>query len=294
MLGALQGAGLVSYSNARSAWDTVGSPQLPRTVTIVRVAPSLPTYDHVSWVPDLQFAVGVTRRDLLEKLATVNAFIIANRGRLSLRVPYRERALEIFGDEKFFDGAVSNNNLWGKLPLASIGAYNPEPPLPREDFSEAQGPLLIVENVHTFHSLVTWNSKTLRYRSIAFGSGLGVTRAPQAVLFAMERSGSVGIEYFGDLDQEGLDIAMLLQRRLSALSEIAMTPAAHFYAELLEFGRRRPAEQGQVVSEACEEWFGDELANRVKSLFNEPAWLPQEGLSLEMLMTAKDALPLCL
>lgn len=287
MLTTMQAAGVLSYSSAKAAWDAVGSPRLPRTVTIVRSTPTRPSYDHVSWVPDLRFAVSVTRRDLLEKLAIVNAFIIANRHRLSLRVPYRERALEMFGDEKFLDGAVSDDCLWGRLPLASIWAYNPEPPLPREDFPEAQGPLLIVENVHTYHSLVAWNSNAKRYRSIAFGSGAGVTRAPQAVLFAVERSGSVGIEYFGDLDQEGLDIAMLLLRRLSSVSKIMMTPATHLYGELLQFGVRRPTAQEQVVSEACENWLGAELASRVTRLFGEHAWLPQEGLSLERLMGAR-------
>ncbi|MGT2454409.1 Wadjet anti-phage system protein JetD domain-containing protein [Cupriavidus basilensis] len=284
MLNALQGQGVLEFSSAKSAWDRVGSPRLPRTMTLVRSTPVRASFDHVSWVPDLQFAVGVTRRDLLEKLAAVNAFIIANRHRLSLRMPYRERALEIFGDEKFFDGAVTQDNLWGRLPLAAIGAYNPEPPLPREDFPEAHGPLLIVENVHTYHSLVTWNSDARRYRSIAFGAGLAVTRAPQAILFALERSRGTGIEYFGDLDQEGLEIVELLSRRLTSLSDVLMKPAVHFYASLLASGVRRSTSQQQSVSDACEKWLGEELAGQVASLFEQGSWLPQEGLSLEMLM----------
>ncbi|MGN5478190.1 Wadjet anti-phage system protein JetD domain-containing protein [Cupriavidus basilensis] len=148
--------------------------------------------------------------------------------------------------------------------------------------------MLIVENLHTYHSLVTWNSKAKRYRSVAYGSGAGVTRAPQAVLSAAERSGSAGIAYFGDLDQEGLDIAMLLLRRLAAMSGVVMVPATDLYRQLLQYGVRRLTDQPQAVSEACEAWLGAELAGQVRSLFSRHAWMPQEGLSLERLMSGGD------
>ncbi|WP_432260843.1 Wadjet anti-phage system protein JetD domain-containing protein [Cupriavidus sp. TMH.W2] len=284
MLSVLQASGVLTFANSKAAWDSIGFPRLPRTVTVVRAASERRSFDHIVWVPDLQFAVAVTRRDLLEKLEAVNKFIIANRHRLTLCVPYRERALEIFGDEKFLDGAVSDETLWGRLPLASIGAYNPEPPLPREDFPEARGALLIVENVHTYHSLVTWNGTAKRYRSIAFGSGAAVTRAPKAVLVAVERSGSEGIQYFGDLDQEGLEIAMLLSRRLLALSGTVMAPATSLYDKLLQFGIRRSPGIEQVISDASRAWLGPELSGRVVKLFGERFWLPQEGLSLARLL----------
>lgn len=285
-LNILKTNGELTFSDAKSAWDKIGVPRLPRTITLIRSRPERPNFDHVAWVSDLSFAVNVTHRDLLEKLAVVNAFIIDNRHRLSLLMPYRERALEIFGDEKFFKDAISQDKLWGKLPLAAIGAYNPEPPLPREDFPDAQGPLLIVENLHTYHSLVTWNGLAKCYRSVAYGAGLAIVNAPQAVLAAQKRSKSTGIEYFGDLDQEGLEIAELLSRRLLASSTVMLKPAVQLYLGLLAHGVRRPVDPPQIVPEACQAWLGQELAEGVAGLFDQGVWLPQEGLSLESLLCA--------
>jgi hypothetical protein len=56
--------------------------------------------------------------------------------------------------------------LSGRILLWVIAARNPEPPLAREDFDSAQGPLLLLENHRTYWSMLQWNRKVLRYRSV--------------------------------------------------------------------------------------------------------------------------------
>jgi hypothetical protein len=87
----------------------------------------------------------------IDVLACVNAFLIANRGKLGTTVQNRERALQIFGDEKYLDGAVAGDLLYGHLPLSVIGACNPEPPLPREDLAVPGKPLLQSPPVARLH-----------------------------------------------------------------------------------------------------------------------------------------------
>lgn len=280
-LDALRERGELTYSDVRAAWDATGAPALPRTVTLVRAKPAQPSYEHVTWVPELAFALNVHRRELLAKLEVLNDWLIANRHRLAVPLPYRERALQIFGDEKAFDSALHDGMLWGRLALTSLGAFEPQHPLPREDFPDARGPLLIVENLHTWHSLVAWNTGALRYRSIAYGQGLAVMRAVRAVCEAVERSRSTGVQYFGDLDHAGVEIAHTLAQRLAP--NVALTPSTELYDALLEHGVRRESPSPCGLEGPARRWLGETLAHKVQALFEAAHWMPQEGLSFELL-----------
>lgn len=273
--------GLVRYAQKKGEWDCAGNPALPRLVTFVRASAPAQPATPTAWIPQLRFASTLSRGSQLEKLRKLNEFVIANRARLSFKVPYRERALEIFGDEKAFKGILRSGKLWGRVELSLIGAWEPEHPLAREDFADVAGPLLIVENLHTWHSLLNWNIYARRYRSIAYGVGLAVTQATQAICTALERSGANGLHYFGDLDAEGLDIAIRVRRNLQGQGAIPLEPAHELYVQLLTLGVRRPA-TGQDVSLGAAEWLGA-LAQPVDELFASGHWLPQEGLSLEKL-----------
>ena len=50
-------------------------------------------------------------------------------------------------------------------------------------------------------------------------------------------------------------------------------------------GRCRPADSEQMLSEDGRAWLGEDLGAYVAALFAEDLWLPQEGLSLERLLT---------
>lgn len=268
--------------SARANWDTVGSPRLPKFVTLLREKVQRPDFTGVAWVPELSFAVNVRQTRQLGVLARINAFLIANRGKLGTTVPYRERALQIFGDEKYLDGAVAGGLLYGRLPLSVIGACNPEPPLPREDFDAPGRPLLLVENHHTYWSLLKWNATALRYASIAYGAGNTIMKSAPAVLAALQQSGASHIEYFGDLDPAGLAIPVGLNVALVKLGAEPVRPAIDIYALLLDVGVRRPLSHGklQLVSSIALAWLPEAVGVRVRVLFEAGEWLPQEGLGL--------------
>jgi hypothetical protein len=279
----LQLTGLLSFARSTTEWDRAGTPALPRRLMLQRTAAPRRSFTHVSWVPALSFAVNVTRTDMLEKLELINRFIIERRGELELLIPYRERALQIFGDEKALKGIVRADLMWERLPLSVIGAYNPEPPLAREDCAGATGPLLLVENLHTYESIVRWNDRVFRYCSVAYGVGEAVLKTPKAVAQAVERTGASSIVYFGDLDREGVDIASDLAARLLKTSGHVLQPEQHLYALLLDLGIERELPAAEVLTDSAAQWLGTGLAQRVRGLFQRKAWMPQEGLSLDKL-----------
>jgi hypothetical protein len=268
----------------KSGWDAYGSPKLPLWVSVVREKTVRRDFDSVNWIPELSFAPGVLRTSQLGKLQVLNQFLIDNRGKLTTTVPFRERALEIFGDEKAFEGVVKGDMLFGRIPLSVLAACNPEPPLAREDFDSAQGPLLLLENHHTYWSMLQWNRKILRYRSVGYGSGNTILKSARAIGDALERSGAPYAEYFGDLDPSGVSIGATLDKALQAEGLPALRPATPFYRWMLGSGLRRALGDGKRLEVGSAlEWLPEGLREHTDQLFQSGQWIPQESLSLHVL-----------
>lgn len=270
-------------------WDAIGTPRLPRFISLVRAKVPRKDFSDISWVPALSFAPEVKRTKQLEDLARINEFVIANRNKLGLKVPFRERALQIFGDEKYLDNAVSDEFLYGKLHLSEIGALHPEPPLPREDFPVNGKPLLLLENYHTYWSLITWNKSALVYTSIAYGAGNTILKSAASLVDALQRSGASHVEYFGDLDPTGLAIPIVLNENLAKLNSSPVSPAVALFQLLLAQGIRRPMTTGkrEHVPEAVWSWLPNSMHSQVRQLFEEGEWLPQEGVGLGVLTNSQ-------
>ena len=273
-------------ADTRQNWDAVGQPRLPRFITLIRAKAERRDFSEVKWVPELNFAPEIRQVKQLENLARINEFLIANRGHLGTLVPFRERALQIFGDEKYFESAVTGDLLYGRLPLAVIGACHPEPPLPREDFPIEGKPLLLVENHHTYWSLLQWNANALKYTSIAYGAGNTIMKSASALVIALQRSGASHAEYFGDLDPAGLAIPAALNKGLAKLGNPPVRPAVALYDLLLSNAIRRPLskDKRKVAHDYELEWLPKRMKEQVMHLLADNSWLPQEGVSLNALM----------
>jgi len=285
LLGALrvlEDGGLLALPKGAGGWDTTGNPKLPSIITMVRAARPAPVLASTTiWVPELAWANSVRRTDTLERLRCINEFLIHQRDRTRTVVPFRERALEIFNDEKAFEGQIKDGRLYGQLDIAVLGMCDPEPPLPREDFEVRGAPLLLLENHHTYWSFLRWNKTAQAYTSIAYGNGNTIVKSARALVDALERSGASHAEYFGDLDPAGLVIPVTLNKGLRSLGSPEIRPATLLYRRLLAEGRRRPlgSEKRQEAGAAIQ-WLPGDLATQVAQLFESGEWLPQEGLRL--------------
>ena len=282
----LEQQGRLRLPKSKRGWDTLGNPRLPRFAVLLRERRPRQDFSHIAWVPELaELAASATREDQMATLACLNAYLIAHRGQLTQLVPYRERALAIFGDEKYFDGGmVRGDTLYGRTPLAAIGAMNPEPPLPREDFNVPGRPLLLVENHHTYWSLVHWNKSARQYTAIAYVSGNTYSQAGGALAEAMKRAGAKAAEHFGDIDPEGLRIGATMSVEVQKYGMPALRPASIMYQWLLDHGRRRALAAGtRTPSAAALAWLGSELELQARDLFAAEQWIPQESLGLEQL-----------
>lgn len=279
----LEVEGRLALPKAAGGWDPVGNPKLPTFITMVRAAgPTLVLASDTVWVPELACATGVRRRDTLERLRRINDYLIHHRDETRTVVPFRERALEIFDDEKAFEGNIKGGLLYGLLPIAVLGMCDPEPPLPREDFGVPDGPLLLLENHHTYWSFLRWNGDARLYTSIAYGNGNTIAKSARALIDAIERSGASHAEYFGDLDPMGLVIPSTVNRELRSLGSPEIRPATQLYQRLLAEGTRRPLGNNKRQDPgAAIDWLPVDLAAQAKKLFENGEWLPQEGLRLD-------------
>lgn len=278
----LEDDGFLTLPKGAGGWDTTGNPKLPSIITMVRANRLAPVLASATvWVPELAWANSVRRTDTLERLKRINDFLIHHRDRTRTVVPFRERALEIFNDEKAFEGQIKDGLLHGKLSIAHLGMCDPEPPLPREDFEVPGGPLLLLENHHTYWSFLRWNKAALMYASIAYGNGNTIMKSARALVDAMERSGASHAEYFGDLDPSGLIIPVTVNKELRRLGSPELRPATLLYQRLLAEGVRSPfSSKNRRDAGAATDWLPAEVAAQVRALFEGGKRIPQEGLRL--------------
>jgi hypothetical protein len=281
-LRALETDGHLVLPKGAGSWDTFGSPKLPSTITMVRARlPTRPSASTTIWVPELAGAATVRRTDTLDRLRRINEYLIHHRERTRTVVPFRERALEIFEDEKAFERQIKDGLLYGLLPIEVLGMCDPEPPLPREDFDVPGRPMLLLENHHTYWSFLQWNRSARVYTSIAYGNGNTIMKSARALIDAADRSGATYIEYFGDLDPAGLNIPVVINQELRFFGKPEVLPAGDLYRRLLTEGKRRPLTTAKrQQAGAAIHWLPNDLVSQVQELFEEGMWLPQEGLRL--------------
>lgn len=269
---------------AAGSWERTGSPALPKFVVIVRqvVVKELEDFARVPWVPELGFWTEL-KLVQLPALKCINTFLLARRGAF-IRVPIKERSLEIFGDEKRLDAMRAGDTLFGGLlPLDAIGAFPVPAPLPYRQ-ADAPGRLvLVVENHNTYWSFGEWNHNVRRYSAVVYGAGEAFRRTGAALAQVLREVGGTGAEYLGDLDPKGLRIPRDFNRA-AAPGEPHVAPALEWYAWLLENGRRRDkAECAEAEASCATGWLGEELGLKLAALWATGKWIPQEALGYEQL-----------
>ncbi|ENO84685.1 Wadjet anti-phage system protein JetD domain-containing protein [Thauera linaloolentis] len=272
---------------AANSFERLGHPRMPKFVTLIACGQRTPAIDWAAlpWLPELGFWPLLTNSEKHAAFA-INEWMRRPKGR-RLFVPLRERALEIFGDEKFLDLRVRNDALFaGKLPLSALGAFLVSPPLPHRKADAPGRPVVIVENHHTYWSLGEWNVRAKRYATVIYGAGYAVSSTSRALDEVLREVQGTSVLYFGDLDPEGVAIPLRIQS--AGAGEIC--PDVDLYQLALAHGRRRDGVH-RVFDDVptLRRWLPS-LVSEVEAMWIEGQWIPQEGIGTELLHERGDQL----
>jgi hypothetical protein len=211
-------------------------------------------------------------------------------------LPHRERALEIYGDEKALDRYVRTGLFGGRITLETLDCFYCPEPLPFRPFSleptETTGnPLLVVENSATYWSCCRANDTLRRYAAVVYGQGFAACAAERANDGLTEIQDQVcadGIHYFGDLDPAGIAIPARINRYRSEKGLPTLLAERLLYKALLEKNQSSPYDRSQESDHdpaQAREWLGQDLAALYLKDALTVRW-PQEGLTTADIVSA--------
>lgn len=274
---------------AKGSWEKSGCPPLPNWIAL-NWEPARqhgPDYSQVPWVPELGFWPDL-RSDRLADAMTINDFLLKRRGSF-IRVPIKERSLEIFGDEKKLDALEKDGALFsGRLSLASIGAFRISAPLPYRMAKAPGKPILVLENHNSYWSFGEWNQTAKRYAAVVYGGGNHFSGASEAMAQVLSEVPSEGIEYLGDLDPKGMRIPMDFNKAAEKFG-IRVAPALDYYQWLLLHGKTRTRPESPLTgNDSAIQWLGETLGKTLMHHWEIGLWMPQEALGFEQLMRAEN------
>ena len=205
-------------------------------------------------------------------------------------IPYRERALKIFGDEHYLDQMVKDEHLFqGRLPLSTIYAFKANEPMPYErPPSLVTGkPLLIVENHHSFASFVWKNAVQSVFSAICFSSGHTLANREYSLDDIGNTLKTRKYMYLGDIDARGISIPVEINAIRKKRCVPLLEPATSFYIWLLKNGHPVPAKKRQapVNMEKVSEWFSHNefIIEGIHGIISKNERIPQEFLGIEEL-----------
>lgn len=194
---------------------------------------------------------------------------------LSIKVPLRERSLEIFGDEKYMDKWKTGLFNLEKYGFDLIGAYRPKGRLILESFSFGSG-VLILENRHSWESFIQYNHETRIWKHIVHGQGRAVENMGDELRKICDYA-----EYLGDIDYDGLDIIRKLRQ------ELEIKPLLPAYAWLLKNGPRNASHCRKRLLPEMLSLVENVLPNfvsEIMKLWQGGLRVAQEALTLEILI----------
>ncbi len=261
--------GLAEPPKGRDGWDQAAKPMLPRWIRLPRVRLQNSSLDlrNIPWAPELRFLATIYTSVPTGDLLKLQRFFAEN-GHEQPNVPIKERSIHIFGDEKRLDELYSGSNLFhpGRLTLEQLRCFAIAEPLGWRRGPVPEAPLIVIENVATWHSYCRWNEVVGQFSAVVYGAGNRFIDSVRTMDEIFRELGGVRrILYFGDLDANGLAIP----QRASQTAKMAGLPdvEAHedSYRWLLELGDSIVTRaESETTPERCScEWLGD-LA--------EPAW----------------------
>ena len=242
-----------------------------------------------AWLPALAFAADERHPVRRQDLQAINAFLVSARGKSLSPVPTRERSLQIFGNEKRLDDIRKGEPTLfdGRISLDDLHCYSVAPPLPYEtpDSPSPGGPVLVLENYHSYDSFQRWNREAALYAAVAYGGGNAFRQGAGNLDELIARTAADGAFYVGDLDPTGVDILLGVNARRRADRRSTVQPHCALYRWLLAHGCRRPLDKAPKAGLAARvrELFPADIASALGELWAAGLRIPQESFGLEQL-----------
>jgi hypothetical protein len=281
--------GVIEPSATRRRRQGVAVPAHVRVVGNRRPLPPDNPARRFPWVAEMAWAASGPRRPPAqqENLERLSRWIAANRGRPV--VPTRERSLEVLGDDKLLDDLLTGVLSGHPATVEALAVEPVHPPMAVAPVRGASGnDVLVVENGTPFSSARraaehhAAAGRPVRYAWIGYGAGhqLG------AIVPSLLALRPAAVDYFGDLDPNGLTIAAAAAARRPSIALPPLRPAHRLYELLLAHGRPQPAPRCPLTwPEAGLAWLGATAATQLHERLGDTHWLAQEWVGVEILTT---------
>lgn len=239
----LEKEGLIELPKGEAHWDFNIRPKFPYWVKIKRLGAKkknnqwklFPWHPEMIWVSQVKNLKSQTY--LLLKL--MNDFFI-NHNHEKSWIPIKERSIQIFKDEKILDRLIHRKWFKENLSLEKLRCYKTNEPFASKTFEGSVGnKSIIIENRDTFDSFCKANQSldTPYYKHIIYGCGEFIK---DTILWVKEFDSSIkNIEYFGDIDINGLAIPYQLNHLLKENNlSIKIDLARPFYNKLIKVSEK--------------------------------------------------------
>ncbi len=276
---------LIELPRGRDCWDRSSAPQIPTWVRLCSPSRQRKTRDlrNIPWATELRFLASArTDLDMNDLLHFQNFF--AQGGRDLPVVPIKERSLQVFGDEKRLDNLYSSSAIFamGRLTLEQLRCTVVAEPLGWKRGPATAGPIIVIENVATWHSFCRWNEVVREFSAVVYGGG---NRFMDSFMFLRDVMSEIGGErevvYFGDLDAAGLHIPQCASHRAIECGLACLRPHRLSYEWLLQSGTPVDDPNACPDRHLCD-WLGD-LREAAWSVLSSGKRIPQERLGWEFL-----------
>jgi hypothetical protein len=279
--------GLVEFPKSSKLWDKGALPHLPAWVNKPQPKKQVSDVSGVIWSPELAFlAEQIVRQD--SPWVEVDAWLKKYRGKELTLKPVRERSLDIFGDEKALDRlAVLTPFKQGQISLATFRCFYVPEPIPWKPGPPGSRKFcgLCVENATTFDTLCRFNSEAGYWAFVAYGRGNNFVSMTDGLDSVVKEYRHDRVQYFGDADLEGIEIAARGAKRLLEFG-IAVELDHRLYNLLIKFGHVVPSKTGGKVSEDAARLLAGAELSSLSDMFMHYQRIAQEWVGMEVLCKA--------
>jgi len=237
----LAAGGFVRLPSPRGyRWDRTVGVAIPTSVDLIRNSAPVPNglwrtfpwHPRLQWIADLPYVSG----DQEQFLRKVHEGLV--QGWFCTPTPLKYRSLQLTGDEKKLRRMMKTKLFGpGHLDLELLGCAADVVPLAWESISESSS-VIIFENAGPFviaRTVLTEMSEP-PYGMVAYGGGAGFELSVRHLLTI--RRPVERIDYVGDLDWDGLRIALGARNAAKKVGLPDIHPAEGLHQAMLEASRR--------------------------------------------------------